>query len=48
MSGQRMLIHQAIRQIELFGIAQGQLAGPFDAQTLTALEETMTQEAQTL
>lgn len=47
-SGQRMLIHQAIRQIELFGIAQGQTAGPFDAQTRTALEETMTQEAQAL
>lgn len=47
-SGQRMLIHQAIRQIELFGTAQGKLAGPFDAQTLKALEETMTQEAQAL
>lgn len=47
-SGQRMLIHQAIRQIELFGTAQGALADPFDPQTLTALEETMTQEAQAL
>lgn len=47
-SGQRMLIHQAIRQIELFGIAQGQLAGSFDTQILTALEQTMTQEVQAL
>ena len=46
--GQRMLIHQAIRQIELFGIARAALTGPFDAETVTSLEKTMTKEAQAL
>ena len=43
-----MLIHQAIRQIELFGIARAALTGTFDAETVTSLEKTMTKEAQAL
>lgn len=44
-AGERMLIHQAIKQIELFGRAGGVFASDLGTDTLKVLETTMTEAA---